>query len=155
MKHFFLLTLSLITGYILYAQTGSAKQVKWDFATKKLSENTYEIKITANIGGNYHMYAQDAGTDGPVATEFTFTGNPLVLMNGKVKEVGKKVTKKEEVWGGKGIVNYYEKSVEFVQVVKLKGNAKTNVTGKVEFMVCNDSQCLPPSEVEFKIPVGG
>jgi thiol:disulfide interchange protein DsbD len=42
-----------------------------------------------------------------------------------------------------------------VQVVKLKGNIKTTVAGSVEFMVCNDNKCLPPSEVPFKIAVGG
>ncbi len=74
-------------------------------------------------------------------------------MDGKVKEVGKVVKKKEEVWGGD--VNYYEKTVDFVQVVKLKSNVKTNLAGSVEFMVCNDSQCLPPATVEFKVPIGG
>jgi DsbC/DsbD-like thiol-disulfide interchange protein len=51
-------------------------------------------------------------------------------------------------------VNYYEKTVDFVQVVKVKGKAKTSLTGKVEFMVCNDEKCLPPSEVPFTINLG-
>jgi thiol:disulfide interchange protein DsbD len=45
--------------------------------------------------------------------------------------------------------------VDFVQQIKLKGNAKTNLAGKVEFMVCNDKQCLPPAEVDIKVPIGG
>jgi len=42
-----------------------------------------------------------------------------------------------------------------VQLVKLKGNIKTTLAGSVEFMVCNDSHCLPPSTVEFKVNIGG
>jgi thiol:disulfide interchange protein DsbD len=153
MKHFFLILFAFGTSLLLNAQSGSAKQVKWNFGAKKISTDTYEIKMTASVSGDFHIYAQNAGVEGPVPTTFSFSSNPLLSLNGKTKEVGKLVRKNEEVWGGD--VNYYEKSVEFVQVVKLKGKAKTNVSGKVEFMVCNESVCLPPSEVEFKIPVGG
>ena len=45
--------------------------------------------------------------------------------------------------------------VDFVQVVKVKGTAKTNLAGKVEFMVCNDEKCLPPAEVDFNVNIGG
>jgi thiol:disulfide interchange protein DsbD len=100
-----------------------------------------------------HLYAQDAGVEGPLPTAFTFTGNPLFTLVGKVKEIGKLVKKEEEVWGG--IVNYYEHAVDFVQVVKLKGNIKTSLAGKVEFMVCNESLCLAPSDVNFSVAIGG
>ncbi len=113
----------------------------------------YEVSITATIAGNFHLYAQDAGVDGPVPTKITFTPNPLLTAEGKVKETGKKITKVEEVWGGK--VNFYEKTVTFTQVVNAKSKAKTSLNGKIEFMVCNDEVCLPPAEVPFKIAVGG
>ncbi len=111
-----------------------------------------KLKFTAGINGNYHIYAQNVGVDGPVPTTFTFGANPLLSLDGKVKEVGKMIKKHEAVWGGD--VNFFEKSVEFVQVVKLKKKIKTNITGKIEFMVCDDKQCLPPSEVPFKIDLG-
>jgi thiol:disulfide interchange protein DsbD len=152
MKHFFLLFFTVISLGVA-AQSGSAKQVSWTSSAKKLSEGIYEVKLVADIKGDYHMYAQVAGIEGPVPTAFTFTPNPLVTLNGKVKEIGKVVKKYESAWEGN--VNYYEKKVEFVQQVKLKGKVKTNLAGKVEFMVCNESQCLPPSEVDFKVAVGG
>lgn len=49
-------------------------------------------------------------------------------------------------------VSYFEKAVIFQQKVKLN-KGTTVVKGVVEFMVCNDKQCLPPEEVEFSIPV--
>ena len=45
-----------------------------------------------------------------------------------------------------------KQKVVFKQKVKLN-KAATVVKGKVEFMVCDDKQCLPPSEVMFSIPV--
>ena len=47
--------------------------------------------------------------------------------------------------------NQYSNKVDFVQVVKVKGKAKTNVTGKLEFQTCDDKKCLPPKTVNFSI----
>ena len=73
--------------------------------------------------------------------------------NSAIKEVGKMVKKYEEAF--KSEVRYYAQSVDFVQVVKVKSTAKTSLAGTVEFMVCNDRECLPPSEVQFKVNLGG
>ena len=153
MKKFYSLILLLIPFSSLLAQ--SNKQVQWSFSSKKIADKTFELHMTATIGSNYHMYAQDAGVEGPLPTTIKFTHNPLAVMDGKIKEVGKLIKKKEEVWGAGGIVQFYEKTVDFVQVVKLKGNIKANIAGSVEFMVCNESMCLPPSTVEFKVNLGG
>ena len=48
-------------------------------------------------------------------------------------------------------VKYFNDRVEFIQTVKLKGNVKTNIGGTVEYMVCDDSQCLPPTKKTFDI----
>lgn len=149
MKHL-LPVLALLFATTVFGQ--SNKQVQWSFSSKKIAENTYEIHMTAIVNDDWHLYAQNVGVDGPVATSFSFTKNPLVLIDKKVKEVGNLVKKKEEVWNG--VVNYYEEKVNFIQVVKLKSNVKTNLAGKVEFMVCNDSRCLPPSTVDFKVNIG-
>lgn len=153
MKYVFLFLMALVGTGVSFAQSGSAKQVQWTFTSKKIAENTYEVRIAAMINADYHMYAQNAGIEGPVPTTLKYTANPLVTVDGKAKEVGKLVKKFESAWDGN--VNYYEKKVEFVQVVKLKGKVKTNLSGKVLFMVCNENQCLPPSEVDFKVAVGG
>ena len=150
MKHL-IPVLALLFATSAFGQ--STKQVQWNFTSRKIAENTYEIHMTAIVSGDWHLYAQNVGVEGPVPTSFSFTKNPLLVMDNKVKEVGNLIRKKEEVWNG--VVNYYQSKVNFIQVVKLKANVKTNVAGKVEFMVCNDSQCLPPSTVDFKVNVGG
>ena len=122
MKHI-LLTLSLLSaGILLYAQTGSAKQVTWAYSAKKLSDNAWEVHMTASISGKFHLYSQNAGADGPIPTTFTYTANPLLAIDGKPKEQGKKIQVFEAAWNGK--VNYYEQKVDFVQVVKLKAFSK-------------------------------
>ncbi|MET0298198.1 MAG: protein-disulfide reductase DsbD domain-containing protein [Flavitalea sp.] len=150
MKQFLLFSFLVVCGFAVSAQ--SSKQVKWTSTAKKISDKTYEVHMTADITGKWHMYAQDAG-EGPQPTAFNFTKNPLLSLDGNVKEVGQMKKVYEEAF--KSEVRFYESSVNFVQVVKVKGSAKTNLAGKVEFMVCDDKQCLPPSSVPFTINIGG
>lgn len=151
MKAFFLSLVLTVSGFFAMAQ--SNKEVNWTFTTKKIADKTYEVHLTAKVNGDWHIYAQNVGVDGPIPTTFTFTKNPLLTLDAKVKETGKVIKKNEEVWGG--VVNYYENTVTFVATVKVKGAAKTNLAGKVEYMVCNEEKCLPPAETTFSVAVGG
>jgi Disulphide bond corrector protein DsbC len=151
MKKLFCIGLIFSACQVLNAQ--SIKEVHWTYSAKKIADKTFEVHMTASIDGDYHLYAQEAGGDGPIPTKFTFVKSPLLSLSGNVVEKGKVIQKYESAWAHN--VNYYEKNVDFVQVVKLKGNVKTDLSGKVEFMVCNDKQCLPPSEVDIKVNVGG
>ncbi len=126
--------------------------VKWQFTTKKVNANTYEVVATATIERGWHLYAQEAG-EGPIPTSFKFTKNPLVTPQGKVTEVGK--LKKAFDKNFDSELKYYENSVSFVQKVTVKGKAATKLKGSVEFMVCDDHQCLPPTEVAFSYNLGG
>ena len=151
MKAFLLALVISMTS--LFAVAQSNKEVKWTFSAKKIADKTYEVHLTATLNGDWHIYSQNVGVDGPIPTTFTFTKNPLLLFDGKPGEVGKMVKKNEEVWGGE--VRYYENKVDFVQKIKVKGAAKTNLAGKVEYMVCNDEKCLPPAETTFSVAIGG
>lgn len=150
MKKLFLLTILSAVAIFSFAQ--SDREVEWVFTSKKIADKTYEVRMTANINGDYHIYAQDGG-DGPVSTTFNFKKSPLLVLDDKVKEIGKLKNVYEDAF--KSQVKYFEETVTFVQVVKLKGNAKTNLAGSVEFMVCNDHECLPPATVNFSVSIGG
>jgi len=91
MKNLYILTLLIVAAGAVNAQ--SVKQVQWAYTSKKVADKTYEVHMTATIGDSYHMYAQDAGVDGPLPTVFKFTGSPLSVLDGKVKEAGKMVKK--------------------------------------------------------------
>jgi len=143
----------ILLGCLHLAMSQSDKMVQWSYRSKKIGDKTFEVHMTANISGDYHLYAQDPGGEGPIGTTFTFVKTPLLILDGKVKESGNLTTKYETAWGHD--VKYYLKTVDFVQIVKIKGNAKTNLSGRVEFMVCNEKQCLPPGHAEIKVSVGG
>jgi opacity protein-like surface antigen len=143
----------LVLAIMGMAASAQVKQaVTWTFSAKKIADKTYEVHMTANISGKYHMYAQK-NSDAVVPVSFTFTKNPLLALQGGVKEVGKLVSKYEAMFKTK--VNYYEGKVDFVQVVKTKVAAPVSVKGTLNYMVCDDRQCLPPTDVDFDVKVGG
>jgi thiol:disulfide interchange protein DsbD len=150
MKVTLLSLLVTLIGTVAMAQ--SDKEVKWAYSAKKIADKTYEVHLTATVGNSWHIYSQNVGVDGPIPTKFEFAKNPLVTLDPKVNEVGKMISKNEEVWGG--VVKYYENKVDFVVKVKIKGG-KTKLAGKVEYMVCNEEKCLPPAETEFAVAIGG
>lgn len=126
--------------------------VTWNFSTKKIDSKTYEVHMTAVIQNGWHLYSQTQPDDAIAnPTSFTINNNPLVILNGKIKEVGKL----EKFHDAKVNVsaNQYSNAVDFVQTVKLKAKAKTNLSGSVEYQTCDDKKCLPPKTVNFSIAI--
>jgi len=142
-----------LLGLFLFAIMGvSAQQnpVTWTFTSKKLPNGNYEIHMTATLDKGWHLYAQEQPDDAiAMGTEFTITSNPLIELQGKIKEEGKleKFHDKEL----KLSANQYSTTVDFIQVVKLKGKAKTSFSGSVQYQTCDDKKCLPPKTVNFKV----
>ena len=150
MKNIFLLITFLSLSFISFSQI--VNPVKWIYTAKKTADKTYELHIKALLDGNWHIYAQDAG-EGPEPTTFKFSSNPLVKLDGKVKESGKLI--KEYDPNFQSTLKYYATEVDFIQKVKLKSAANTIVKGTVTYMVCNDKKCLPPKEIPFAIDIKG
>ncbi|MFL5788442.1 MAG: protein-disulfide reductase DsbD domain-containing protein [Flavisolibacter sp.] len=150
MKYLSFVLLSIVIAGTAVAQ--NINPVTWSFSSKKISDNVYEIQMVATIQQGWHLYSQTQPKDAiAIPTSFNFNKNPLVDINGKVKEVGKLEKFKDEKLGVQA--NQYSTKVVFIQKVKLKGKAKTNITGKLEFQTCNDQKCLPPKTVNLSIPL--
>jgi thiol:disulfide interchange protein DsbD len=124
--------------------------VSWSFTSKKISETNYEVQMTATMQAGWHLYSQTQPKDAIAQpTSFKFTNNPLLQLDGTIKETGKmeKFTDKELDVSA----NQYSNKVVFAQKVKLKGKAKSNVGGTVTYQTCDDKKCLPPKTVNFNI----
>ena len=123
--------------------------VSWTYESKKKADNSYDLLITASLPKPWHIYSQNTDENGPIPTTITFNVNPLITKVGKITETGKLEKKYDKDM--KANTLYYSDKVVFTQNIKLKGKAKTVVTGKINFMVCNDVKCLPPKDVAFTI----
>ena len=146
MKQFVFILFSFFIGGISFSQN----PVNWNFSSKKISDGVYEIQATATIEQGWHLYSQEQPKDAIAQpTSFSFNKNPLLNFDGKVKEIGKLEKFKDKELDVSA--NQYSDKVIFVQKVKLKGKAKTNVTGKLTYQTCNDKQCLPAKTMNLSI----
>ncbi|MBL0145118.1 MAG: hypothetical protein IPP48_04545 [Chitinophagaceae bacterium] len=148
MKKVLLSVLVLMSVFFVNAQVQNP--VQWSFTSKKIADKVYEVYLTATIQSGWHLYSQTQPKDAiSIPTEITFNANPLVSLDGKAKEVGK-----IEFYQDKKLkisANQYSSKVVFVQKVKLKAKAKTNISGSVEYQTCDDKKCLPPVTKTFSV----
>jgi Disulphide bond corrector protein DsbC len=143
---------TIIMGLIALHATAQ-DPVHWKYEAKKVKDKTYEVHFTATMDEGWHVYSQTQPKEAVAQpTKISFVKNPLVTMAGKAQEVGKKETFEDKVVGIKQY--HYGKTVDFVQVVTLKGSVKTNLAGNLTWQACTDEMCLPAKTVEFNIPIG-
>jgi Disulphide bond corrector protein DsbC len=144
----------IISLFVLFAGMAANAQnpVTWSYGAKKIADKTYEITIVATITNGWHLYSQIQPSDAiAIPTTIKINNNPLIIKDGKIKEVGKLEKYKDKELGISA--NQYSNTVSFVQKVKLKSKVKTNVSGSIEFQTCDDKKCLPPKTVTFNVPV--
>jgi DsbC/DsbD-like thiol-disulfide interchange protein len=147
MKNAFLIALCLMLSFSASSQI--LKPVKWSYLAKRTSKTEATLLIRATIDNGWHIYSQTVPDGGPIKTSFTFKPAKTFSLVGKTVEP-KPISKFEKTFDMN--VAFFEKTVTFQQKVKVSGG-KTIVKGTVEFMVCDDTQCLPPETVDFSIPV--
>ncbi len=148
MKNLFLILLSLftVTGF---AQT-PLKPVTWNVVYVPTSATEGEIQYTATIEKKWHIYSQRPTDVGPIPTSFTVTTSADFDLVGKVEE-GE--AHEEYVAAFEAKVFVFSEKATFKQKIKLKNQKSFTIKTSLEFMTCNDIQCLPPTILEFTVLV--
>ncbi|WP_432714007.1 protein-disulfide reductase DsbD domain-containing protein [Pedobacter sp.] len=145
--------LTLILSLFLFTAAGAFAQIEnpvtWSYGQKKISKTEAIIYLKATIEDGWHIYSQDLKPGGPIKTSFTFAPSKDFVKVGKTIEP-KAMSKFEKVFNMN--VGYFEKQVIFQQKVKLLKPTAT-IKGTLEYMVCDESKCLPPTEVNFTVQV--
>ncbi|RED49273.1 protein-disulfide reductase DsbD family protein [Seonamhaeicola aphaedonensis] len=121
--------------------------VKWSTSVEKVSDTEYILISKAKIDKGWHLYSQNVPEDGPIPTTFTYyvENNPSFKIIGKTtEEEGHTVD--DPVFGMK--IKYFEDSATFKQKIELTA-AINEIKGAVDFMVCDDARCLPPTTIDL------
>ena len=143
MKKIFFTLLSAFIIHTSFAQI--LNPARFSYSSVKKNNNQYEIHIKALVEPKWHIYSIYNPDGGAQATALTFSNAKVV---GKAKEMGKIKTVFEKEF--KVNQKFFEQNVDFIQTVKVNPGTK-KVSGTIEYMVCNDKQCLPPKTVPFDI----
>ena len=144
-----LLFIIILSGFNTGAQI--LDPVKWEFSSVKVAPDEYELVFKANIEKGWKVYSTDLNIPedqiGPEPTRIIFVSKDGVKLLGGLdvgKVEGPKFDPSFEL-----DLKWYKNPAIIKQRVKL---LKENVTikGRVEFMTCDDTRCLPPDEVPFE-----
>ena len=127
--------------------------VHWKTEWKKLSGNEVELAFIADIDPGWYIYSQYLESDdGPIRTSFHYENGPHFQLIGKCTEEGKRKEGFDEIFN-MDVIKFSGKTI-FRQRVKVL-NPKAAIKGYLEFMTCDNDQCLPPTEVDFNFDVSG
>jgi thiol:disulfide interchange protein DsbD len=120
--------------------------VKWSTSVEKISDTEFILVSEATIEKGWHLYSQDVPDNGPIATAFTFDvskGN-FSLLGSTEEEEGHTID--DPVFEME--IKFFENSAIFKQRIKTTEDVNA-INGVVEFMVCDDSKCLAPTEIDL------
>ncbi|MBN2615332.1 MAG: thioredoxin family protein [Bacteroidales bacterium] len=145
----------MLFGLLMILTTGVSAQIltptKWTYYAEKVSNNEYNLVFKATIDQGWHLYSQDI-PQAPPATTFKFEKDSTAYqLIGKVKELGNVIQEYDKNFQME--LKFYTDSVSFVQKVKLLKPGVT-VKGAVNFMSCDNTQCLPPTDLDFSFDLG-
>ena len=144
-----MLLIALFISAVSFSQIHNP--VKWSTSVVAVSESKYDLVVQASIESGWHLYSQNVPENGPIPTSFTFPKNPAYELVGKVsEETGKTVN--DPIFNMK--IKFFENKATFKQRINVLSKKAFKITGEVEFMVCDDANCLPPTYVDlnFNIP---
>lgn len=124
----------------------SQSKITWVFG---YNEKSKTIEMKAQLAEGWHLYSQHIANDvGPVPTSFAFTENKSVKFIGRVNEP-QSIQMYDENF--EAMLDFFEDEVIFRQRVSVKKS--TIIEGTVTYMMCNNTQCLPPVNEKFSIQI--
>jgi thiol:disulfide interchange protein DsbD len=129
--------------------------VKWSFKVEQTKPDEATLYLIATIDHGWHVYAQGnpLPPNGPVSTSFSFNKSKDFQLNGKVIEP-KAIEEKDSQFDNQTL-RYFEHKAVFKQKIKVLSKTDFKVTGSLEFMCCDNGQCIPPDNVDFSFDIKG
>ena len=135
----------------LFSNVASAQlePVTWTFEANKVTDTEYDIVFKADIERGWSVYSQFNDPEkGPVPTSFEYETTDVKVV-GKAKEAGMKKEEMDENFGI-SVVKFSNRAM-FTQRVKIEGDS-TSLKGKLVYMTCDESSCLPPTCLLYTSP---
>jgi thiol:disulfide interchange protein len=142
----------VLVGFIGILQGQIVKPVKWSFSSEKIDDNNYNLVFTALIDKPWHIYGTAIPEGGPIPLTVSFEDNTAVEFIGSLRQTTHPEIMDDPVFGMK--VELHSIKAVFKQQVRKKNMTDSiSVKGNVNYMTCNDSQCiLNDNDFSFTLP---
>ena len=128
--------------------TAAAQNVKWSSSTEHLEGDQYRIVLEATIPAGYHMYDMGPYEGGPNATSITFTPGEGVALDGGIEQLSTPHRYFDQMFQME--IGTFSGKAQFAQRATLKA-AQATLKAQVEWMICDDTSCMPPEDTELTI----
>jgi thiol:disulfide interchange protein DsbD len=126
--------------------------VKWSFKVEQNKPEEATLLLIAKADKGWHVYSQDIPPKGPIPTEFTFTKSANYELVGKVLEE-KAIQENDPNFDM--VLKFFADKAVFRQKIKVLSKKDFTIKGVLNFMCCDDKQCLPPTDVEYEFRIRG
>ena len=136
----------LIFLYLISNNWSNAQNhVSWEFSYDKLSSS---ILVKGIIDEGWHLYSQKTpANSGPIPVTINITKKKGLILIGKFQEK----LEPHEIFDVNFDSKVYLFELSYLAYQKIKIKNTNQIIGNVQYMVCNDTQCLPPIEVPFTL----
>lgn len=145
MKKYSTLLLALFGVVLAFGQI--ERPVTWTFDQKSIKNQEIQLIFKAAIDHPWHIYGMNIPAGGPISTTIHFDKTTGVKLVGKPVSQSKLIEQYDKSFDMK--LSWYEGQAIFVQRAVVTDAKAFGVSGYVEFMVCNDENCLPPTKEPF------
>ncbi|NNF35623.1 MAG: DUF255 domain-containing protein [Saprospiraceae bacterium] len=134
--------------------SGLLNPVVWSFSQEEISDKEIKLKFSADIEKGWTVYSQYTNDEGPVPTEIVYEsmgGNTVV---GEAVESGYKKEGYDTYFDMDVIKFLSDEPYQIEQIIDIS-KATGPIKGYLTYMTCDDTKCLPPTDVEFTFDVLG
>lgn len=128
-----------------------AQEVGWTGSVEPLGGAEYELRFEAAIPSGFHMYDMGPYEGGPNPTVITLSPEAGVELLGSVEQRTKPHRYFDQMFGME--IGTFSGKALFTQRVRLTA-AQAKVRAAIEWMICDDKSCMPPSDTELTLVVG-
>jgi hypothetical protein len=133
--------------YLGINQIHAQNHVTWNFSYDTSNE---KIIIKGTIDKGWHLYSQKTPLNaGPIPTSVHIDKIKGLKLIGDFTEI----LEPHEIFDHNFESKVYLFEDSYLSSQKIKCKNIKQITGKIEYMVCDDTRCMPPIEVPFTIVI--
>lgn len=121
--------------------------IRWSHQLENQGADMYTLVFTAKLKPNWHLYGTQIPPNGPQPTALLMDELAGAELIGELTPMRKAIEKYDEIFEMN--ISYYEGEIRFRQTFRVNDPKAFRMAGAVRYMVCDDTNCLPPSTYEF------
>lgn len=127
--------------------------VKWEFSINQLADNKIEVVADATIDDTWHLYSASLPEGGPIPTSLNLIDSDHYKVSGDLRQEPEPDLQYDQTFDME--LSWFSNEARLILPVEVMSEDVSVIEGYVEFMACDDEQCLPPDRVDFRMNLDG